>query len=90
MEPNDLGHMVGSSDPKKIVQIETDPPADNRNIRLTFENDSTLEGSIKTIHRYLVPVYTRWRPGTLVTARIGGYELSGCVNDWKLSGSNAS
>lgn len=87
MEPNDLGHVVGSSDPKKIIKIETDPPADHRNIRLTLEDDSTLEGSIKTIHRYLVPVYTRWRPGTLVTARIGEHELSGCVNDWEFGGS---
>ena len=84
-EPNDLGYLVSEGETKKIRKIEIAPPAESRNIRLTLKDNATLEGVIKTVHHYSVPIYRLRRPGTLVTARFGGGRLSGCVNDWQIA-----
>ncbi|HDZ24854.1 MAG TPA: hypothetical protein ENH70_10020 [Desulfobacteraceae bacterium] len=81
-EGDDRGHVISGAEPIKINEIEIDPPADQRAISLTLKDESKLAGTIITVHRYSVPIYNRRRPGTLVTAQIGGYHLSGCVNDW--------
>jgi hypothetical protein len=81
-EPNDAGFVVNSSKRTRIIKITIDPPSKNRNITIKLEDNSILEGEIHTIYDYLVPVYTQWRPGTIITAQIGKEMLSGCVNDW--------
>jgi len=81
-ENDDRGHVVGSAEPVKIVKIDIDPPADDRAVSLKLENESRLKGTISTVHRYSVPIYSGRRPGTLVTAQIDDHHLSGCVNDW--------
>ncbi|MFW9881098.1 MAG: hypothetical protein ACFFG0_49175 [Candidatus Thorarchaeota archaeon] len=81
-EPNDAGFVVKSSKRIKITQIKIDPPSTNRNIKMMLEDNSILKGEIHTIYEYLVPVYSQWRPGTIVTAQFGKEILTGCVNDW--------
>ncbi|MEE9515963.1 MAG: hypothetical protein V3V52_02600 [Candidatus Adiutricales bacterium] len=82
-ETEDLGHVVISSEAKRIISIDIDPPAKRRGIRVTVQGDERLEGTIFTAHDYSVPIYGHPRPGTIVTARFGDSILSGCVNDWR-------
>ncbi|MFW9822744.1 MAG: hypothetical protein ACFFE4_07415, partial [Candidatus Thorarchaeota archaeon] len=84
MEPDDAGFAVYLSKRKKIQNIQIEPPKIKRNIRIELEDSSVLKGKIDTIYSYLVPVYNRWRPGTIVKAEVEGELLSGCVNDWKI------
>ncbi|MFX1454066.1 MAG: hypothetical protein ACFFDB_01695 [Promethearchaeota archaeon] len=81
-EPNDAGFAVYLSKKKKIQNIQIEPPGVKRNIRIELEDSTILKGKINTIYFYLVPIYSRWRPGTVVTAVIDGESLTGCVNDW--------
>ncbi|MFX0081492.1 MAG: hypothetical protein ACFE94_07050 [Candidatus Hodarchaeota archaeon] len=84
-EPNDAGFVVNSSKRTKITQIKIDPPSTIRNIKITLEDNSTLNGTIHTIYNYLVPIYNQLRPGTIVTAQFKKELLSGVVNDWLIN-----
>ena len=82
MEADNAGFAVGPFQTTSLKSIEIDPPNKRRGLRLVLKDDTVLDGSVTTVHDYLVPIYRANRPGTLVTARIGEHRLSGCVNDW--------
>lgn len=79
---DDRGHILQGSQISRVISIAIDPPGKRRSLLITLEGGSTLPGELATTHDYTVPIYNQRRPGTLVTALVGGERLSGCVNDW--------
>ncbi|MFX1323888.1 MAG: hypothetical protein ACFE8N_02955, partial [Promethearchaeota archaeon] len=75
-EENDIGWLVSSSNPKRVSKIQIGPLTLHRSINIHLEDNSILEGQIHTVYNYFVPVYNRWRPGTIVTAELGNAILT--------------
>lgn len=84
MKGDDQGFILRGSEISRVISIAIGPPGPRRSCQFTLEDGSRLSGEIMTTHQYTVPIYGRRRPGTLVTAEVGGERLSGCVNDWQI------
>jgi hypothetical protein len=65
-----------------IKGFDVAPRGPQRHLRLELEDGTVLEGAATRTYDYSVPIYDTRRPGSVVRARIGNEDLSGCINDF--------
>lgn len=75
------GHWVEANRATSIERVELSPPGSERTVRL-HEGQRILEGVLRTQYDYTIAVGSRTRPGTLVSGKIDGWPVSGCMNDF--------
>ncbi len=66
----------------RVVGGVFEPPGPRRSFALDLEDGTTLQGTVKTVHDYSVPIHDVRRAGTLVSADVDGHAATGTVNDF--------
>lgn len=69
----------GISEPISAVKISA--PGTIRRLEITVDSGERIFGEAIATYQYEIPIFHMSRPGTLVTADLGGTALSGCIND---------
>ncbi len=75
-----LDHQVHGLTSIKIDQPGAEPG--ERRCRLQDEGGRVVDGRLRDVHVYSVPIYERRRRGGVVAGELGGRAISGCVNDY--------
>jgi hypothetical protein len=65
-----------------LADMVLDPPGDTRQAIWKFRSGRALEGRLRALVRYRIPVYDRLWNGSFVKGEAGGRPVVGVMNDW--------
>lgn len=76
------GFLVRDGAVHGVTGVAIDPRGEDRALRLTLDDGTTVEGELQRRYDYSVPIYDARRPGSLVSGTLDGAPVSGQINDW--------